>query len=418
MLQYLPNSNSSLIKVGVITYGDTEYYSEKIGTLNVVDSNPIFSNFSYKDTDTNIIKNLTGDNQTIIKGYSDVQGIISLANKAIAQNYSTMSKYRFSIDEKTKEAQYSDKNEVTITIANVLSNKFTMYAMDSRENSTSKEILAKKYIEYYDITIKELSVFRENDVGTKTILKFNGDIWNGNFGIKNNSISQCYYKYKNTTTESDWSDKIYITPTKDGNIFYFNSVIAGDLGAEGFDADESYEIQVFIADAISNNFEKPMDFILGPGTPGLALYKNKIAIGGRYDEELGGTLQVYGDIYQNGENTNKKEVLYSNQSGTTGTITLSKDISNFKEIELSFFTNNDFTCNIRANIENSKKISFSIPNVYTASSVFQFVVAAFSVNGTSLIWDWTSYININHDKGSFIGSNINYIKVTKVIGYK
>lgn len=42
MLQYIKTSNSSSIKIGIITYGNAEYYSEKVGTLNVVNSNPIF----------------------------------------------------------------------------------------------------------------------------------------------------------------------------------------------------------------------------------------------------------------------------------------------------------------------------------------------------------------------------------------
>lgn len=67
MLQYFKTSNSSSIKVGVITYGNSEYYSEKVGTLNVVNSNPIFSNFTYQDTN-NATTALTGNNQIIIKG--------------------------------------------------------------------------------------------------------------------------------------------------------------------------------------------------------------------------------------------------------------------------------------------------------------------------------------------------------------
>ena len=47
MLQYIKTSNSSSIKIGIITYGNAEYYSEKVGTLNVVNSNPIFSNFTF-----------------------------------------------------------------------------------------------------------------------------------------------------------------------------------------------------------------------------------------------------------------------------------------------------------------------------------------------------------------------------------
>ena len=55
------------------------------------------------------------------------------------------------------------------------------------------------------------------------------------------------------------------------------------MGAEGFDIDESFEIQVFVKDKLSDNYSNPASFILGPGTPAVAIYKNNVAIGGRYD---------------------------------------------------------------------------------------------------------------------------------------
>lgn len=279
--------------VEYLHYVDRQYF--------VTNSNPIFSNFEYQDINENIVNNLTGDNQTIVKGFSNVQTIISVANKAQAINGATMKEYRLSIGEKSERKAYSDTEDVAITINAVLSNKFTIYAVDSRENSTPKEIMASNYIEYQNIAIKTINATRKNNVLPLTTLNFNGVIWDGNFGLVDNEITECHYRYKKTT-EQEWTDgETDIKPIKSGNGFSFSAEIVGDLGAEGFDIDESFEIQVFVADKLSNNYNNPATFILGPGTPAVAIYKNKVAIGGRYDTNLGGALQISGKIYQNGQ---------------------------------------------------------------------------------------------------------------------
>lgn len=274
-------------------YADRQFF--------VTNSNPVFSNFTYEDSNEDIVNNLTGDNQTIIKGFSNVKATISVADKAIPVNEATMSLYRLSIGEKTDEEPYSEDSDVVLEIPGVVSNKFTIYAIDSRKNSTPKEIIANKYIEYQNIAIKTLTATRKNNVLSETTLNFTGYIWDGNFGIVDNEITECYYRYRKTT-EQEWTNgTTEIIPTKNGSEFSFSAVIVGDMGAEGFDIDESFEIQVFVKDKLSDNYSNPASFILGPGTPAVAIYKNKVAIGGRYDINLGGALQISGKIYQNGQ---------------------------------------------------------------------------------------------------------------------
>lgn len=300
LLRSAATENTLDIKFYIRTdYGQQSYYSYVSKTMSIVNANPIFYNFTYKDINRDIVDNLTGDNQTLIKGYSNIQGTVSVANKAIAQKSATMSKYRLSIDDKTDEVDYSDTEDVSATINGASNNVITMYAIDSRGNSTLKQITASNYINYQKINIGSILVTRVNNVQSETKLKFSGYIWNGNFGLVENSIEECYYRYKKTR-EDIWSDNITITPTKSSDSFSFESEIVGDLGAIGFDIDESYEIQVFVKDKLSNNYNSPADFILGPGLPAIAIYKNKVAIGHKYDTDLGGVLQITGDVYKNG----------------------------------------------------------------------------------------------------------------------
>lgn len=298
----LSSSNSAWCRYCLVTVcNGTEYLHYVDRQYFVANSNPIFSNFEYRDVNEDIVNNLTGNDQTIIKGFSNVEAIISVANKATAINGASMKEYRLSIGEKSEKASYSDTEDVAMTINSVLSNKFTIYAVDSRENSTPKEIMASNYIEYQNIAIKTITATRKNNVLPETTLNFDGVIWDGNFGLVDNEITECYYRFRNVT-QQEWTDgTTEIVPIKNGINFSFSAVVVGDLGAEGFDIDESFEIQVFVKDKLSDNYSNPASFILGPGTPAVAIYKNKVAIGGRYDTNLGGALQISGKIFQNGQ---------------------------------------------------------------------------------------------------------------------
>lgn len=301
MLQYIKTSNSSSIKIGIITYGNAEYYSEKVGTLNVVNSNPIFSNFTYQDTN-NVTTALTGNNQIIIKGYSNVKGIISTANKAIAQNSATMSKYRFIIGDIQKEANYSSDSEVGITISKANNNVFNMYAIDSRGNSTLKTISPRTYKAYSNINIKSAVAQRQNNgIGSSVVLTFAGDIWNNSFGSVQNEITSCIYKYKKTNSNTWLTGKTNIMPEVKGQSYSKSVLIKGDKGAEGFEVNSSYNVQIIIKDKLSTY---TYELLIGTGTPGIAITAKGIAFFNMYDEQLGGAIQITGDLYVNGKKIN------------------------------------------------------------------------------------------------------------------
>ena len=87
----IPNINRGVCQMIVETYSeDTLIGTNTIAfLLFVADSNPTFTNFDYEDVNPKTL-GLTGNNQTIIKGYSNVKGIVSISNKAMALNSDTM----------------------------------------------------------------------------------------------------------------------------------------------------------------------------------------------------------------------------------------------------------------------------------------------------------------------------------------
>ena len=287
----MSNVNSKQFRIYIATNSNT-YRDHTTKTFIVTNANPIFNNFEYEDINP-ITLALTGNSQTIIKGYSTLRAIISTANKAIAQKGATMNKYRLVVGSKQIDVDYSDSSDVNLELENIDNNVFTVYAIDSRNNSTAKQISPEEYIDYFKpyITSPIPTATRTSGIDSETTLSFNGKFFNDSFGAVNNSLT-ITYEYKKTSDSTWTTGTTTIIPTIDGNDFSFSGLIAGDLGANGFDQQYSYNIRLIVTDEIASITYDGI--VLGTGKPNLAIHREGVAINQPYDENLGGALQVNG----------------------------------------------------------------------------------------------------------------------------
>ena len=300
----MSNTNTLVGQATINTYNEDTLVGSNTAefTLNVVDSNPTFSNFTYEDTNPKTL-GLTGNNQTVIKGYSHVKGTISTANKAIAVNGSTMSKYQLVIGEKQAEASYSETEDVNIIIENVENNVFMIYAIDSRGNSTSKQISPTTYLTYFKPKIVSMSLERgSGGVGEDVTLVAKGEFWNNSFGTEDNKLTAAY-KYREIDSENWINGTTSIPITISNNSFEINQNIAGDLEGLGFYVENSYEVELIINDKLdsTNDTEK-----FANGKPNMSLHKKGMAFGQLFDENIDFNHQVAGkanfeEIYINKE---------------------------------------------------------------------------------------------------------------------
>jgi len=290
LFEYSADSNSFQINIGVRTNTNAGW-SSKLGTAYITNANPIFNNFTYEDTNIKT-KSLTGNNQIIIKNYSDLRATISLSNKAIAQKGATMSNYQLVVGAKQITMPYSATEPVIMNIEKVDNNVFTVYAIDSRKNSTLKQISPSNYINYFKPVLSNVYAERTGGIDDETTLFLEGSFFNENFGSVANDITLSY-KYKKTDEDdSKWQNGTTpITPIKNGNNFSFAGKIAGDKGALGFDAGNSYDIIVEVNDELDSD---SFSLILGTGEPNIAIHKNGTAIGMPFDETQGKSFQVAG----------------------------------------------------------------------------------------------------------------------------
>ncbi len=292
----MKNSNSYTARyILTTTSNGKSYTSSKDFTFTLSGSNPTFSNFTYADTNSTTI-NLTGNDQILIKGFSNNKVTITSSNKATAKNGATMKSYKFSQGNQTTTANYSSSGTVTMTLNNIDSNIMSVYAIDSRGNSTEarKELSSSYYKDYSRMEIKSYSLERTNNgAGTNVTLSFSGTYWNQSFGSVTNSINSITYQYKETTSNS-WSSSTSLNYSASGGTFRVSQSIRGDLGADGFTIGKSFNIRINTRDKLET---RTTEITLGSAAPAIAIYKDNVAIGQKYDTSDNiSKLQINGDI--------------------------------------------------------------------------------------------------------------------------
>lgn len=286
------SSNTLAVKyvIATIIDGTEKWWSSSDKVMTIINANPLFNNFTFLDTNT-VITALTGNNQKLVKGYSNVKAIVSSENKAVAQKKANILLYRFQIGQKQEDVKYNTTEDVSVTINNVDNNVIRMYAVDSRGNTTSKDISPTSFVQYLPLKITNASAIRGNKgIGSSVTLEYSGEFWNNNFGAVQNEIVTATYRYKKTNASTWINGSTNIIPTISNNTFNKGISILGDLGANGFDVKYSYNIEVTIKDKLS---QFTQNVLLGTGKPAIAIAEG-VAIGAPYDASIGGSLQVNG----------------------------------------------------------------------------------------------------------------------------
>lgn len=261
--------------------------------------NPTFSNFTYEDTNATT-KALTGNNQILVSGYSNLKATISTENKAYSNYGSPIKKYRLNVGSMSSvEKDYSSSAAVELSINKVNSPSITVTAIDGR--SYTKQVpKTATFKAYFKPVIKSVAAIRsEGGVGSQVTLEFNGEWWNSNFGNAANSISNISYYYKKTTDSSWTKGNIAIIPTISENNFSGSVLIEGpNSDDKGFDVSTAYNIKMIVTDKLDSSNE--YQSILGSGSPAIAIFKSGIAINQMYDEkDLLHKLQVNGGLKTN-----------------------------------------------------------------------------------------------------------------------
>lgn len=260
--------------------------------------------------DSNV--NLTGDTtkQTIIKGQSYINIAIPTNMQAVA-NTRKATIVEYVVDD--VHILY-DANGVSkpLSTSNSSKDHVVIYAVDSR--GTSSLAYTQKFTKYIDykspvMNDKTYKIIRDDSgISRFVTASFDGTWWQGNFGAKENNLRpEVWYR---DAADDDWEDiyeflngatrgslDVSLLNTSTEGSFSYNGPIMSAESDKGFNIKLAYDIAILIWDELGGCY---VGVTVQYGEPAAAIYKNKMALGGPYDESLGGT-QLWDDVYLNGE---------------------------------------------------------------------------------------------------------------------
>lgn len=121
---------------------------------------------------------------------------------------------------------------------------------------------------------------------------------------------------------------------------------------------------------------------------------------------------VYSANYVNNNFQLEGEVLYSNDTGTTGNVTLSKNVSNYSYLEI-FYTSSGYISSKKIDLSLSNTFILNLPFIY--DDAYYDRMSKYSVANNTITFDSNLTINSNF---SSVHSGVAEITIKKVIGYK
>ena len=300
------NSNQVRFRIDITTTIDgNDYGTSYYGAANVVNSNPTFTNYTYKDTNANI-QSMLGNSAYMIQQYGNMRATISTANKASPKNYASIVSYSATVTNSSnsilisKTASYSSTSSVTIDFGN-FSSVGTYYinisAIDSRGNKSS---VVKKtfYVLAYHVPTMSIDIDRANNYEQEIELKLSSQY--SKVLLSNspkNSISYIRYRYRESGTSS-WSSYVSISNYSSSSSSTNDTTVTVNRNAANplitLPSEKSYDFEFVIADKVS---EVSNVYTLMQGIPVMIEGDNGvIGVGMIPDWDSSNLLQVGSDI--------------------------------------------------------------------------------------------------------------------------
>jgi len=266
-----PNSNTMTVRFYIQTVTDSTTYTHYLErTLTIINGNPTFSSFTYKDTNSNTVA-VTGNDQILLKNQSQLRATVPVANRMTPRKGSTASKYTATIDNRTKDGTFSSSADVNMDLTTVVNaGNFTLgvRAFDSRNNST----LVNKTVTVVDhwTPVLNATVSRLNGFEDQTTLQVKGTYARVEIsGADKNTINLLQYRYRETG--GVWGTYTNIPYTAIAGVITTTNIILS------LDNSKSYEIEIIADDKLVRRTVNGIT--VSVGLPSLFIGSNKKTIG-------------------------------------------------------------------------------------------------------------------------------------------
>lgn len=298
MLARHPNDNEITLTFKYFCVSNSVTYTLTERTCKcIIPSNsykPIFNtnNISYVVTNS-ASNNITGSNQKVIKGISNVQVTISPASPQGGANMKS-----YSATSGNSSGSTTNLSSPVINLNNVTGNAVEVQAIDTRDRSTQVSKAFATFIDYFSPTINPgASCVRRNGVEANLVVNITGNYCNWSGLSTTNVITQVSLKYKlkSASTYSTISG-VNLTITNNSGNFTITGTITGDL----FNTTNEYDVLLTFKDKLTE-FSQYFSIPTGSALLWRDIANKRIGIGKKPTK----TLDVNGDInatniYKNG----------------------------------------------------------------------------------------------------------------------
>lgn len=313
MLNRHPNDNSWSLRVRfwVVSNGTTYELTQRNFTCTIPSSQytPLFNanNISYVVTDS-LSNNITGSNQKVIKGISDIQITCTAASP---QGGSSMKSYNATSGSKT--ASTTNLSSIVMDLTDVDGNGITVQAVDTRNRTANATKSFAQYVEYSKVNISTSNITRYDGIGQNLIFNIVGSFYKWSGLAINNTIQSIQYQYKlKGQPDSSYSSPINITGvTYNDNVFTINSVGSGNH----FDTDKEYTVKISITDRLTT-VSYTLDIPTGKALIWKDLANYRIGIGKKPTE----TIDVQGNAKVSGTANIGGNATIGGNANVSGTI--------------------------------------------------------------------------------------------------
>ncbi len=248
--------SSTAVTVQLDTYIGSTFIGTKTTQVNATfrlsEVAPIFTNFTYRDSNSSVIA-VTGSNQVLVKGKSNLIATVPVADKMIPRQATTGKSYTFTLGAISITQAFSNTADVSANFGTVLNagdQRLMVKAFDNRSISTSiyKDI---QVIDYAAPTLTP-KIERLNGFEDRTTVKLEGEFYLVPVGgVDKNTITgiKCRYKKAQGGDWKNWQELSFTTSQKDGK-----GVVMGATGGVLFDLDNSsaWDFEFQITDRLSS----------------------------------------------------------------------------------------------------------------------------------------------------------------------
>lgn len=330
----LPNDNSKKCKIecGTTITENKQTIScissKFVGSINVKNSDPAFTDFNYGDEDAST-QAVLGNQTYMIKNYGAMKVRIPVTKKATAKNGASIVKYMISVDGvaiDSYEKKYSDTSEILCELGKYNTDgigTISIYAIDSRGNVSDTVKKSFTVLPYSLPRFSAINLKRLNDYESEIVLDFQGIISKLPVdNVEKNTIKTIGYRYAeegssypanfsviNGVTVSSTSSEYFLSFAQNTSDDTFGITGSGSNKLV-LDNNKAYNFQFYIKDSFSN--EDHYELNIEQGVPIMFIGdNNQISVGMIPDVTRDEKFQVASDILATNSKGEKVGILDS-----------------------------------------------------------------------------------------------------------